>query len=85
MRGKVLVLAGVAFTATIVHSFAIPAAAPGPNAQSEAISDTESARVYSYNRDSGYFLHWGACRSSHPRVYYRNTYSGQFLHWGACY
>ena len=85
MRCKVFVLAGMALTATIMHAFALPAAAPGANAQSDVMSDTENARVYCYNRDSGYFLHWGACRSSHPRVYCRNTYTGQFLHWGACY
>ena len=86
MRYAVLLL--IAATAlssmTSAPAAALPATAPGMSASSDALSLSEQARIYCYNRSSGEFLHWGACRS-HPRVYCRNTYTGEFLHWGSCY
>ena len=69
MRCEVLLLAGLVVTSTIAHAIALPATAPGKGAQAKSRSDIEDARVYCYNRETGYFLHLGGgLPSSSPRL-----------------
>ena len=79
-------LLSAAVMASLVPSgaYAVPGLPEMGQTATEA-SPVEKTRLFCYNRFTGRFKYWGACRSaSLPRVYCKSNLSGRFLHWGAC-
>ena len=81
---KLLFSAAVMASLVPSGAFAVPSLPETGQTVTEP-SPVEKARLFCYNRYTGRFKYWGACRSSSlPRVYCRSNYSGRFLHWGSC-
>jgi hypothetical protein len=79
-----LVLALTISLFSTASSLAAPVSGAAIIGAAEALAPVQDVRVFCYNRKTGRFKHWGACKRSVPRVYCRSRATGQFLHWGSC-